>query len=109
MKRFLTPIVFAILLGGFIFAQEKKEPIKAPTPAPATKAWKLTPSQQKVLISFIDEYNKRIQDMISDFIKEIQAFKIYPDMPADVKFNLQTLTFEGIPIQEKKESKEIKK
>ena len=108
MRRFLILILCGVLLSGIIPAQDKKGETKDLVP-PVVKNWKLTPSQQKVLAAFIEEYNRKIQEMIFDFIKEIRTFKIYPDMPADAKFNLQSLAFEGVPVQEKKESGEVKK
>ena len=108
MRKLLMLIVFVFLLGGVAFSQEKKEPEKAA--APAVKSWRLLPSQQKVLSSLIEEFNKKIQELTADFLKELREFKVYLDMPANVKINFQTLAFEGIPIlKEQSEEPEKKK
>jgi len=103
MRKLLMLIVFVFLLGGVAFSQEKKEPEKAA--APVVKSWKLLPSQQKLLGSLIDEFNKKLQALAVEFLKEIIAFNIYQDIPMDVKINYEKLAFEGIPIKQKSEMK----
>jgi len=103
MRKFLATIVCLLSLALTGMGQEAKTLEKAA--APVVKSWKLLPSQQKLLGSLIDEFNKKLQALAVEFLKEIIAFNIYQDIPMDVKINYEKLAFEGIPIKQKSEMK----
>ena len=94
MKEFfLAVIIFALLFGGYFhmvaLGQEKPEvPVKAKDPKYQT--WKLPIYMQENLQWMLDDFNKRFEEKVQSYKKELQTrFAEFKDMPDDAVLYLE--------------------
>ena len=81
--------VFLLTIGNYFYSQEKKEPVTKKKEA-SYQTWKLPIYMQENLQWMLDDFNKRFEEKVQSYKKELQArFAEFKDMPDDAVLYLE--------------------
>ena len=81
--------VFLLTVGNYFYSQEKEEPVTKKGD-PKYQTWKLPIYMQENLQWMLDDFNKRFEEKVQSYKKELQSrFAEFKDMPDDAVLYLE--------------------